>query len=180
MRKVLLLASRSLYIVSTLALIALAFGFIVHAGWNIIEALSSGKPLLATMLSTIGLVIIALAVSDVGSFMLEEELGGDKNLDRTSEVRRTLAKFLTIIIIAASLEALVFIFESGHGGDGDLLAPVLLLAVVALLLLTLGVYQRLTHAAEHERRIDKDAGRDVEPEGSEDEDAPGARGNAPQ
>lgn len=172
MRNVLLLASKGLYVVSTLALVALAFGFVIYAGWNIWTALTSGRPLLADMLSTIGLVIIALAVSDVGRFMLEEELAGDKDLDRTSEVRRTLAKFLTIIIIAASLEALVFIIEAGHSGEGELLWPILLLAVVALLLVCLGLYQRLLHSAEHERRVDKDEGRDVEPEGEEDGGGP--------
>jgi len=166
MRNVLLLASRTLYLISTVALIALSFGFVVYAGWTDWLAVTGEEPMLAAMLSTIGLVISSLAVSDVGRFMLEEELAGDKDLDRTSDVRRTLAKFLTIIIIAASLEGLVFIFKSGHSGEGDLLGPILLLAVVAVLLVCLGLYQRLLHSAEHERRIDKDAGRDVEPEGA--------------
>lgn len=160
----LLIASRVLYVLATLALLTLSFSFIVYAGWNIYQAIAGQQPVLGAMLSAVGLIIIALAVSDVGKFLLEEEVAGDRELRTTSEVRRTLTKFLTIIIVAASLEALVFVFEAGRERIETLGYPVALLLAVAVLLGVLGFYQRLTHAAEHERRVDEDEGLEVPPE----------------
>lgn len=164
MRTILLATAKGIYILSTCALFLLAVGFVGYSVWQIATALPRGVILLDEMLSAVGLTVIGLAVCDVGRFLLQEELAGEKELATTNEVRRTLAKFLTIIIVAASLHALLFIFEAGRDGIDHLLYPAALLAVVAVLLGTLGVYQRLTHAAEHELRVDLDEGRPPEPE----------------
>lgn len=165
----LILISRVLYTLATLTLLALAFGFICYAGWNIFQTITGETPLLSAMLSAVGLIIIALAVSDVGRFLLQEELAGEKELETTSEVRRTISKFITIIIIAASLEAIVFIFKAGREQIETLTYPVLLLTAVALLLGVLGFYQRMTHAAEHQRRVDADEGLPDDPEQDENQ-----------
>jgi hypothetical protein len=164
MQKILSRVAKYLYLAATLALFLLALGFVIYAGWRVATALIDGAAVLPAMLSAVGLTIIALAVCDVGRFLLQEELAGEDELATTSEVRRTLTKFLTIIIVAASLHGLLFIFEAGHEDIATLVYPAILLAVVALLLATLGAYQRLTHSAEHERRVDAQAGRPVEPE----------------
>lgn len=169
-RPILIFMSRVLYVLATLAMLGLAFGFIAYAGLNIYAAIAGRHEVLDAMLGAVGLIIIALAVSDVGKFLLEEELAGDRELATTAEVRRTLTKFLTIIIVAASLEALVFIFESGRERIEHLVYPVALLFAVAVLLIVMGVYQRLTHAAEHERRVDEVDGLPVEPEERQKED----------
>lgn len=149
---------------ATGALMVLAFGFVVYAGWSIYEALAARAPVLSAMLHAVGLVIIAMAVSDVGKFLLSEELAEDRDLETTGEVRRTLSKFITIIIVAASLEALVFLFEAGREDLSELVYPSGLLAVVAILVAVLGIYQRLAHAAEHERRMDMRNGGEGDPE----------------
>lgn len=175
MHTALVFISRSVYVLATLAMLALAFGFIAYAGWQIYATIRGDMPLLTAMLNAVGLVIIGLAVSDVGRFLLQEELAGQGELETTSEVRRTLSKFITIIIIAASLEALVFIFESGRVEIEHLGYPVSLLVAVAILLGVLGFYQRLTHAAEHERRIDADEGLPDDPEADAEEKAAAGR-----
>jgi hypothetical protein len=171
-RNTLSFISRLVYVLATLVLIALAFGFIGYAGWSIYVTMRGGEPVLTTMLDTIGLIIIALAVSDVARFLLQEELAGQGELETTGDVRRTISKFVTIIIIAASLEALVFIFEAGREEIRTLIYPVALLLAVSILLAVLGLYQRLAHAAEHERRIDAERGLKTDPEREEvEEDA---------
>lgn len=164
MVQILTFASKSLYILATLALLVLAVGFIGYAGWSVFDVFARRVAVLDAMLNAVGLLIIALAVADVGRFLVEEELVNESERATTSEIRRTLAKFLTIVIIAASLHALLFIFEAGREDVKDLVYPVMLLIAVAILLGVLGLYQRLSHASEHERRIDADAGRDVAPE----------------
>lgn len=150
---------------------ALAFGFIIYAAWSIYQALTAEAQVLSAMLHAVGLVIIAMAVSDVGKFLLGEELAPDRDMETTGEIRRTLSKFITIIIVAASLEALVFLFEAGREELSDLVYPSGLLAVVALLVGMLGLYQRLSHAAERERRADMRKGGEADPEKSEVEEA---------
>lgn len=156
--------SRFLYIVVTLALMALAFGFVAYAGWSVYRGATGQEALLGAMLHAVGLVIIALAVSDVGKFLLEEELDSERQLETTGEVRRTLTKFIAIIIIAASLEALVFLFEAGRERIDLLLYPSLLLIAVAVLVAVLGLYQRLASAVEHEHRQDLGESDQLDPE----------------
>lgn len=148
------LISRLLYVAVTLALLGLAFAFIGYAGWSVFRAAQGEAPVLSAMLHAVGLVIIALAVSDVGKFLLEEELGRERELETTGEVRRMLTKFMTIIIIAASLHTLVFLFEAGRQGVEGLIYPSALLVAVAVLFAVLGIYQRLASAVEHEYRED--------------------------
>jgi hypothetical protein len=158
------LLSRLLYIVVTVALFALAFTFIVYAGWSIYFALATQANVLPAMLHAVSLVVIALAVSDVGKFLLQEELDGERDLETTGEVRRTLTKFLTIII-AASLHALVFMFEAGRERIEALIYPSALLLAVAVLVAVLGLYQRLAAAVEHEYRTDlRDKSAKLDPE----------------
>lgn len=156
--------SRLIYVLATAALMALACGFIIYACWSVYLALTAQASLLSAMLHAVGLLIIAMAVSDVGKFLLGEELAPDRDLETTGEVRRTLSKFITIIIVAASLEALVFLFEAGRDRLSDLVYPSGLLAVVAIMVAVLGLYQRLAHAAEHERRTDMRRGGEADPE----------------
>lgn len=163
MQYVFQLISRVLYIAVTLALLGLAFAFIGYAGWSIFRAAQGEAPVLSAMLHAVGLVIIALAVSDVGKFLLEEELGRERELETTGEVRRMLTKFMTIIIIAASLHTLVFLFEAGRQGVEGLIYPSALLVAVAVLLAVLGLYQRLASAIEHEHRQDLGAN-ELDPE----------------
>lgn len=163
MQYVFQLISRLLYIAVTLALLGLAFAFIGYAGWSVVRAAQGEAPVLSAMLHAVGLVIIALAVSDVGKFLLEEELGRERELETTGEVRRMLTKFMTIIIIAASLHTLVFLFEAGRQGVEGLIYPSALLVAVAVLLAVLGLYQRLASAVEHEYRQDL-GGHNLDPE----------------
>lgn len=164
MQYVFQLVSRLLYIAVTLALLGLAFGFISYAGWSVYRAVLGEEMVLSAMLHAVGLVIIALAVSDVGKFLLEEELGRERELETTGEVRRMLTKFMTIIIIAASLHTLVFLFEAGRQSVEGLIYPSMLLIAVAVLVAVLGVYQRLASAVEHEYRKDLDAEEKLDPE----------------
>ncbi len=158
------LVSRLLYVVVTLAMMGLAFGFIGYAGWSIYTAASGQQMVLSAMLHAVGLVIIALAVSDVGKFLLQEELNRDREMETTGEVRRTLTKFMMIIIIAASLHSLVFLFEAGRERVEALIYPSLLLIAVAVLVAVLGIYQRLSSAVEHESRKDLGVGAQLDPE----------------
>jgi hypothetical protein len=100
------------------------------------------------LLEGVGLMILALAVFDVSKYLIEEELLRDRELRSPGEARKTLTKFLTIVVIAVSLESIVFVFQAGKEDMAKLLYPALLLAVVGMLVAVLGHYQQASQKVE--------------------------------
>ena len=89
-------------------------------------------------------VTIAIAVFEVGKFMVEEELIRERQLRSVLEARRSLTKFVKIVIITLSLEGLVLVFETKLEHVAELIYPTALLMVAVLAVVGLGVFQRLT------------------------------------
>lgn len=105
----------------------------------------TGEGALDAMLDGIGLVIIAVAVADVGKFLFEEEVVADRELRRPAEARGSLTKFMTIIIVSLSLESLVLITKASRENPAEILFPALLMLVAVAALIGLGLFQRLSH-----------------------------------
>lgn len=133
-----------LYTFAAISLFAISLAMISYAMWEIALAVKEGDSVIDHMLDAVGLIVIAIAVFDVSKYLLEEEVLRNRELRSASEARRTLTKFLVIITIAVSLEALVFIFGAGKEDMQTLLYPTILLAVSVLLVVGLGLYQRLS------------------------------------
>src|SRR5690606_24819371 len=64
------------------------------------------------------------------------------------EARRSLTRFITTIIIAFSLEALVMVFEANRRELGDAIYPTALFAAAVFALVGLGTYQWLSNKVE--------------------------------
>ncbi|HYE00546.1 MAG TPA: hypothetical protein VEH84_14265 [Alphaproteobacteria bacterium] len=133
---------------ATAALMLLSISFIVSAFWGVASQILHGEQVIAALLEGVGLIIIAMAIFDVGKFLFEEELDR-KELRTERESRQTLTKFVTILIIAVALESLVYIFEAGKADLANLVFPTLLLFAVVALLLGLAFYQRVSREAEY-------------------------------
>ena len=92
---------------------------------------------------------LALAIFDLGKTTLEEEVLLYKDILRHSSTRRTITRFIAVIIIAVSIEALLMIFKAAlHGGGEQLINAVWIIIATALLLVSLGVYVYLGSLAE--------------------------------
>ncbi|MDD1615872.1 MAG: hypothetical protein CG439_982 [Methylococcaceae bacterium NSP1-2] len=92
---------------------------------------------------------LALAIFDLGKTTLEEEVLLYKDILRHSSTRRTITRFIAVIIIAVSIEALLMIFKAAlHGGGEQLIAAVWIILATALLLVSLGIYVYLGSKAE--------------------------------
>lgn len=144
--------AKGFYVFASIALFGISLMMIGIGLWDVLSAWQKGLPGTEQMLTAIGLIVIAIAVFDVSKYLMEEEVLRQRELRSAAEARETLTKFLVIITIAVSLEALVFVFGAGKQDVRMLLYPTFLLAVSALLVVALGVYQRLSTAAETERR----------------------------
>jgi hypothetical protein len=104
-------------------------------------------------LNGIGYVVVSIAVFDVAKYLIEEEVVRGRELRVASEARRSLTRFISTIAIAVFLEALVTIFRVTQEDVDELLYPTALLVAAILLVLGLGVYQRLSVTVE--RQIDE-------------------------
>jgi hypothetical protein len=102
------------------------------------------------MLDVIGYLIIAIAVFDVAKYLLEEEVARGQERRRASEVRKSLTKFISTMIIAVFLEALVVIFKVARDDVNLLLYPTALIVAGTGMMLGLGLFQRLSASVERD------------------------------
>jgi len=106
------------------------------------------KQFIPVMLQSVGAVIIAVAILDVAKYMIEEEVFRNKELRSPKEARETLTKIMVIVAIAVSIEALVYIFKAGAEDLRLLVYPAFLIVTVVLLIVGLGIYQKLSINSE--------------------------------
>lgn len=139
-----------IYSIVSLSLLTISILMVGYALWEVWHAFKTSGDVVKKLLDAIGLIVISMAVFDVAKYFIEEEVLRDRELRSAREARETLTKFLVIISIAVSLEALVFIFGAGKQDVELLLFPTLLLGAAVLLVVGLGLYQRLSLTAEHE------------------------------
>ena len=146
---------KALYLGIAVTLLVIALGVIVYSLWDVWRAFAEGQQILKAMLEAIGLTVLALAVIDVSKYLLDEEVLRERELRAASEARGALTKFLTIVTIAISLEAVVLIFEATKSNMIETLVyPVFLLFAVVAIVIALGVYQWLS--AKTERMVGED------------------------
>lgn len=126
--------------------------------WNIRET----TEFIPLMLQSVGAIIISAAIIDVAQYMVEEEVFLNKELRDPEEARRTITKIIVIITIAVSIEGLVYIFKAGTNDLTLLLYPALLIVVSAILIVALGIYQKLSASVEEVKGIDTDQGNSKE------------------
>lgn len=99
-------------------------------------------------LDAIGYVVIAIAVFDVAKYLIDEEVIREREMRRAGEARRSLTRFLSTVIIAVMLEAIVITSKVSKGHIPDLVYPVLLALTGVAILVGLGVFQRLSAVVE--------------------------------
>jgi putative Mn2+ efflux pump MntP len=113
---------------------------------------SSWKDAGGTILAAIGYVVIAMAVFDVAKYFIEEEVIRGRELREAAEARRSLTKFVSTIAIAVFIEGLVITFQASKDDLPTMLYPTALLLTAILIVVGLGVFQRLS--AEVENKLD--------------------------
>ncbi len=131
------------------SLFLLAFGLLAASLTGVIIDIYDGQFRIYSLLNRISGVVISVAVLDLGKFILEEEIVRGRDLRSTSEMRQSVTKFMTIIIIAMSLESLVMVFKVATSDDfSAVVYPSILLTVIVLALIAIGLFQVMTRKAE--------------------------------
>ena len=137
------------YILVSIILFAIAFIIIIWSVWQIGVDLFYGNPaqkgeLLYKVMDEVAFIIFSIAVADVAKYLMVEEVLHGKEKKPAAERRRALSNLILIISTAFSLEGLILTIQVAKTKLENLVYPIMLLVVSAILLIALGVYQKLT------------------------------------
>jgi hypothetical protein len=143
-------ASRAIFAAAAGILMLLSVVLAGDALIQFVKALWSGTGVGIPALSGIGYVVVAIAVFDVAKYLIEEEVVRGREMRVASETRKSLTRFISTIAIAIFLEALVMVFRVSQSEVEKLVYPTLLLLTGILLVVGLGVFQRLSATVEQE------------------------------
>lgn len=105
---------------------------------------SSLRPFTAIIFFT-----LALSIFDLAKTLLEEEVFMHKDIFRHSSTRRTITRFISAILIAVSIEALLLMFKSTLGDGKHIIEAVWMMLAAVGLLSGLGFYVYMGAKAEH-------------------------------
>lgn len=136
--------SRPVYGIIGFSLGLISLTMIGSALYDIWISLHEKTLLTKALLDAVGFIVIGTAVFDVSRFLMEEEVFKVHGEETSIKQRVTLIKFLVIIIIAVSLEALVFVFSAAKKDVSLLIYPTFLLFTAVFLVIGLGIYQKMT------------------------------------
>lgn len=137
------------YVLVAATLVTIALTVIASALWDIATMALDGGFRIELVLERVTLVVIAMAIMDVGKYLWEEEVMRERELRSPMEARESLTKFMVIICIAVSLEALLHLARVHDDTDiSALLYPAALLASAVFAMVGLGAYQLLSVRTE--------------------------------
>ena len=153
-----IILNRLVFGAASLLLLLLALGLVWLGLGDAWEAIRSPDQSGAdAILDVLGYVIVAIAVFDVAKYIFEDEVRRGNERRSAAEARRSLTKFLSTIVIALFLEALVVVFKTAREDVAQLLYPTALLIASVLVLVGLGVFQRLSATVEEKVGDDDEA-----------------------
>ena len=127
------------------ALICVALWLLGAAFYSLLGGFSLTHDATGTSFGVVVMLTLALAIFDLGKTILEEEVLMSKDINHYHSTRRTIMRFMSAIIIAVSIEALLLMFKSVLNGHTEqILNGVWMLLSGVGLLAGLGVYLKLS------------------------------------
>ena len=130
-----------------------AFALIFFGGVELWSGIgpADDQPLRArfnSILEAIGLLTIAVAALELGQTVLEEEVQRQAHMSAPTRVRRFLSRFMVVVIVSLSIEALVSVFQFVHDDPTQLIQAAAIGVAAAALLAAWGVFIWLNKGAE--------------------------------
>ena len=141
------------HLVISVMFIVSAFALLAFAGYELVQAVVplSGRGVSAridSLLNSIALLTIAVAALELGQTIVEEEIQRDSHMSAPSRVRRFLSRFLVVLVVALSIEALVAAFKFSRDDPSQLPYAASIGLMAAALLAAWGVFVKLNLGAE--------------------------------
>ncbi len=135
-----------LFIVSAFALLA----FAGYELWKVVDpsAAYGMQARIDGVLNSIALLTIAVAALELGQTIVEEEIQREAHMSSPSRVRRFLSRFLVVLVVALTIEALVAAFRFSRDDPSQLPYAATIGLMAAALLAGWGVFIKMNHSAE--------------------------------
>ena len=103
---------------------------------------------LHTVLDSIAVLTVAVAALELGQTILEEEVQREAQMSAPTRVRRFLSRFMIVLVVSLSIEALVAVFQFNHEQPTHLPYAATIGLMAAALLAAWGLFIRLNRSAE--------------------------------
>ena len=103
---------------------------------------------LHTVLDSIAVLTVAVAALELGQTILEEEVQREAQMSAPTRVRRFLSRFMIVLVVSLSIEALVAVFQFNHEQPAHLPYAATIGLMAAALLAAWGLFIRLNRSAE--------------------------------
>ena len=141
------------YFIISVLFVASAFVLLGFSGFELLGALlpDAERNLAAridAVLICIALLTIAVAALELGQTILEEEIQRESQMSAPTRVRRFLSRFLVVLVVALSIEALVAAFRYSRDDPTKLVYAAAIGFMAAALLAAWGVFIKLNLGAE--------------------------------
>jgi len=136
------------YAAAALAMMAISVGLITVSLTRVYAAIINHERAEGALLEAVSSLVISVAILDVAKYVMEEEVLRSRELLNPTEAREAVTKFMVIIALVVAIEGIVLVFELGNSEPELLLYPILLLAMSVIIVVGLGVFQRLSLQAE--------------------------------
>ena len=153
MMKLLLKLFPAGHMVISVMFIVSAFALLAFAGLELFQAVvpfvsRSTDARIDSLLNCIALLTIAVAALELGQTIVEEEIQRASHMSSPSRVRRFLSRFLVVLVVALSIEALVAVFRFSRDDPSNLPYAASIGLMAAALLAAWGIFIRLNLGAE--------------------------------
>jgi putative Mn2+ efflux pump MntP len=103
---------------------------------------------LHTVLDSIAILTVAVAALELGQTILEEEVQREAQMSVPTRVRRFLSRFMVVLVVALSIEALVAVFQFNHEQPAHLPYAATIGLMAAALLAAWGLFIWWNRSAE--------------------------------
>ena len=141
------MVTRGFYMLIGVSLMFFALMSIGYAFYDyVVELLSPPEYSLEDVFKPIIALTMGLAIFDLAKTLLEREVFFKPYADKKVDEQRLLSKFLTAIIIALSIEALMVVFKTALHDTSQMLYALYLIIGVSLIILSLAYYNKVSDA----------------------------------
>lgn len=141
------------HFVVSLLFIGCAIALIIFAGvrlWEGVQFLENValSQRLNGVLESIALLTVAVAALELGQTIIEEEVQREAQMSAPTRVRRFLSRFMIVLVVSLSIEALVTVIRLGQENPEYLPYAATIGLMAAALLAAWGLFIRLNRSAE--------------------------------
>jgi hypothetical protein len=140
------------HFVISLMFLVCAVGLIVFSGtelWLMVVSADAGiDARLSHLLNGVALLTVAVAALELSQTILEEEVQRSAHMSAPTRVRRFLSRFMIVLVVSLTIEALVNVFKYSREAPENLPYAASIGLMAAALLAAWGLFIRLNQGAE--------------------------------